>query len=125
MPIQTGEELIEFHKNKSNLTDEQCQFMLRIIKLIYQAFPDLDDLNKNSNGWIRCTVLAEGVDLTNFYGTRAFNFKSPTTAYYYQAQMGNENMTHEEEPKEFSLFTDEEILTHLKRKRFPREKKGS
>ena len=119
MPVEIGQELIEFHKKKSNLTDEQGQFMLRIIKLVYQVFPNLDNLNRMFNC---CTVLAQVIYVTTPYGMRSFYFKTPTTAYYYQYQRGRENDFHTEEPKEFSLFTDKEILTNLKRKQFPREK---
>jgi hypothetical protein len=115
MPIEIARELAEGYVKEKKYTPEQQNFILRIAALVYKTFPDLDERSP------RLYILPAEIEFDNEYGIRAFYLskKDEGAAYYYQYQRGRENDYYEEGPKQFVLFTDKEIIAHIKRKRFP------
>lgn len=90
-----------------------------ISKVVYETFPNLDELEPNTRLCILKIEDGIAAELTNPYGYFCFNCKNDGSITYCQTNYGDDDRTFIQSYPSYPA--DKEIKKHIKRKRFPRK----
>ena len=117
MPYSKAVKMIEDCSNTSDSSKENAK---KISKLIYKTFPKIE-----KEGPLTRLCVFNGkekgisVEYSNEIGTFCFTCRNDGAIHYYQSLLGRDQWWEQDYE---AMPTEKEIVRHLKRKRFPREK---